>query len=477
MKLVLIAFMICNLLASCMTPTPIAPPPADAPATFRGDTVAGPSPATLPWEQLYTDPVLQGLIKAALAHNYTVAQAYQTVIIAESNLGIVSANQQPYVNGALSAPYDVTTGNRPGGVANTTFTPQFGISAGYQVDLFGKLASATAASRQQLFAQEAAANIVVETLVSQVASSYFTLLELDSTLAYSLGTEKDDRENLRLIKLRVQYGENSIQDQYQAEQALYQVTSEIPQIRQQIAQTENAISVETGSYPHDIPRGAPLKDQLKLPEVPSTGLPGELLTRRPDIAKAEHDLAAASANVDVARASIYPSLTIGASAAVAGSQSTGLYPNLPPALAFLGAVNNTFYGPLGLFSLVPQLATSIFNSGALQSQVRLAKAQREQLVYGYLQTVLNAFAEVSDAVVSYDQSRARRVQLQLNADVSEKSYVVAQQRYEQGETSYLEVLTANTNLYQAKVSLEQGILNERLAYVQLYLTLGGGWQG
>ncbi len=477
MKIAFAIFAILNMLAACVPPTPTAPPDAAVPPAYRGDVGAGASLGAQSWKQLYTDPVLQAQIDRALKHNYTVAQAYASVLAAQANLGIVKANQNPFVNGALQAPYEITTGNRPGSTPGTAFEPQLGISAGYQLDLFGKLASATAGARAQLLATEYAADVVVATLVSQVASAYFQLRELDATLDYSLQAEKDDRENVRLVTLRVNFGESSIQDQYQAEQALYQVTQNIPTIRQEIGQTENALSVLEGDYPHDIPRGRPLVDQLALPALPPTGVPGELLTRRPDIAQAEATLAAADANVDVARKSLYPSLTFGATAGVAGQQVSGLYPNLPAPLAALVGGSGVFYGPIGLFSLVPQLAQSIFSGGALQSQVRLAKASQQKDVAAYLQTVETASEDVSNAIVAYDQSRLRTAELQKNADVSTSSVKVAQERYDEGETSYLEVLNAQTLLYNAQIELEQARYGEREALVQLYLALGGGWQG
>ncbi len=476
MKIAFAIVALINILASCVPNTPITPPNAGVPPVYRGDASSATSLASLPWQQLYTDPVLQGLITQALKKNYTVAEAYQTVLAAQANLGIVNANEQPFVSGALQAPYQITTGDRPSSTPATAFTPQLGISASYQVDLFGKLASATSAARSQLLATQMAQVIVEETLISQVATAYFQLLQLDATLAYSLDAAKDDEENVRLITLRVNYGESSIQDQYQAQQALYQVTQNIPVIRQGIAQTENALSVLIGDYPHDIARGKPLKDQLVLPALPPTGVPGALLSRRPDIMQAEDTLAAADANLDVARKALYPSLTFGASAAVGGQLATGLYPNLPPILAALGAVNNVFYGPLGVFSILPQLTQSIFNGGALKSQVNLARANQQQLVASYLQTVENAALQVSNAVVYYNQSRLRRAVLETNTDVSQKSLKIADERYEQGETSYLEVLNASTLLYNAQIELEGARLDERLALVQLYLALGGGWQ-
>src|SRR5262249_35519603 len=154
-------------------------------------------------------------------------------------------------------------------------------------------------------------------------------------------------------------------------------------------------------YPHTIARGLTLAQQVQMPLVPSTGIPSELLQRRPDIQQAEYTVAAAAGNVDVARKLLYPSLNIGASAAIAREVSTGVYPNLPPALAALTKINGVFYGPLGLFSILPQLLQPIFNGGQIKSQIHLTEAQQQQAAVSYLQTVHQAFEEVSDDVTDY----------------------------------------------------------------------------
>jgi multidrug efflux system outer membrane protein len=275
----------------------------------------------------------------------------------------------------------------------------------------------------------------------------------------------------------VQGGESSMQDQRQSEQALYEVTENVPTLRQSIAQTENALSVLTGEYPHEIARGLPLQDQVQMPDVPQTGVPSELLQRRPDIVEAEYTIASAAGNVDVARKLLYPTITLGASAAVGWDKSNYDYSNLPPSLASsINPVTGLFYGPLGLFSILPQLLQPIFNGGKIKSQIHLAQAQQQQAAISYLQTVLRAFQEVSDDVTSYNESRARTVQLKLYQNASLDSVRLANERYDNGYTSYLEVLNAQTRSYQAQTSYAQGELNARLALVQLYLALGGGWQ-
>jgi outer membrane protein, multidrug efflux system len=477
MKLQIVAAFIAllELGASCAS-TPSAPPDAQMPSTYRGDASTAGSLGNVPWRKLYDDPVLQGLIERALAKNFDVEVAYAQILESEAQLGITAADQSVFVNGVAQAPYQVTSGNRPINVPSSAFYPQAGISASYQLDLFGRLASATGSARNQLLSTQAATDTVLATVVAQVASAYFQLRELDNVLTFTQSAIVARTENVRLMNLRVQGGESSMQDLRQAEQSLYEVTQNLPTVQQEIARTENALSVLTGDYPHDIQRGLALTQQVQMPAVPQTGFSSELLGRRPDIRAAEYSIAAAAGNVDVAKKLLYPAITLGGSAAIGGQVTTGEYPNLPPALASLASTNGVWYGPLGLFSVIGQLVQPIFNGGKIHSQIHLSEAQQQEITIKYLQTVHRAFEEVSDDVTTYDDSRRRTEQLRLNENASNDSVRLAFERYNNGYTSYLEVLNAQTREYQAQTDLAQGQLNERLALVQLYLALGGGWQ-
>ncbi len=466
-----------SLLASCVPNTPTAPPDARLPPAYRGvDGGPAPSLADMPWQRFYEDRVLVDLIAGALIKNENVQLAYAAILVARENLNITRANQFPAVSASVQTANQNTVGGRAGSVPSEAFVPEAAVAASYEIDLFGKLKSATAAARAQLLASGAAYDTVRWALVSQVASSYFQLRELDEVLDTSLKAERVREENLRLVKLRVRFGESSLQDQLQAQQSLDQVSENVPLVRQSIAQTENALSVLAGDYPRDVARGAPLEKQLDMPALPATGIPSELLVRRPDIRQAEDTLVAADAQIDVARKLLLPSFTFGTSAAVEGQLSSGTFPNLPKQLASLGG-SGVFYGPLGVFSLLPQLTQAIFTGGALQARVRLTQAQQQQAVVSYLQTVQNAVRDVSNAVAAYQGQRAYRAQVELDERTSAQSTQLATLRYNEGQTSYLEVLNAQTLEYQADIATEQARLNERLALVQLYLTLGGGLSG
>lgn len=475
MKLALLIVALLNLLASCVTNTPTTPPEAHMPQGYRGivEPDAG-SLAAIPWQKFYDDPVLQALLAQALKKNLTVEQSYAAILAAEANLAITRGNQFPQVGATLEAPYQVNTGQKTAITPATAFEPSLSIGASYEFDLLGKLSSATAVSRAQLMSTVWAQNTLFSTLVSQVASAYFQLLCYDQLMNITQQTTKVRAENVRLMKLRVDYGQSSLQDLRQAQQGLLEVTEQIPELRQDIIQTENAISVLTGDYPHDIPRGFALENQVKLPDLPPTGIPSELLTRRPDIMEAEYNLIAADAQINVARKMLYPSITLGASAGVSGSEVTGIAGDLPFGLS--NGVNGKFVGPTGLFAIIPELTQPIFSGGKLQANVRLTQAQQQQLVYSYLLTVQQSFQEVANAVTAYNQQRLHQVQTDLYTAASLDSTRLANLRYDEGQTSYLEVLNAETRSYQAESDSIQARLAVRLALVQLYLALGGGWQ-
>ena len=475
MKLALLIVALLNLLASCVANTPTTPPDAHMPQGYRG--IVSPDAASLaaiPWQKFYDDPVLLALIGQALKKNYTVEESYAAILASEANLAITRGNQFPQVSATLQAPYEIYRGQKTPITPDTAFEPSLGVGASYEFDLLGKLSSATAVSRAQLMSTVWAQNTLFSSLVSQVASAYFQLICYDELLDLTQRTSKVRAENVRLMKLRVDYGQSSLQDLRQSQQGLLEVTEQIPVLRQDIIQTENAISVLTGDYPHDIPRGFSLQNQVKLPELPPTGIPSELLTRRPDIMEAEYNLVAADAQIDVARKMLYPSITLGASAAVSGSSVTGIANDLPFGLS--SGVNGKFFGPTGVFSILPELTQPIFTGGKLKANVRLTEAQQQQLVYSYLLTVQQAFQEVANSVTAYNQQRLHQVQTDLYTAASLDSTRLAYLRYDEGQTSFLEVLNAETRSYQAESDSVQARLAVRLALVQLYLALGGGWQ-
>ncbi|MGB6198036.1 MAG: efflux transporter outer membrane subunit, partial [Candidatus Acidiferrales bacterium] len=250
----------------------------------------------------------------------------------------------------------------------------------------------------------------------------------------------------------------SMLDVRQAEQLVYTAAETIPDLERQIAEQENALSILLGENPTDIPRGRALTEQPNPPAVPA-GLPSELLDRRPDIREAEENLIAANAEIGVARAAYFPSISL------TGTGGLESY-----------ALNQLFTGSAGLWNAAASLTQPVFAAGALHSGMRLAEAQEQQMLLTYKQTIIEAFQQVSDSLVAYGKDREFREQQELLTSAAQDTDRLSNTLYQHGGASYLQVLTSETNYFAAELNLAQAELNERLALVQIYDALGGGWQ-
>jgi multidrug efflux system outer membrane protein len=409
------------------------------------------------WWEVFQDKELQGLIRTALKNNYDVRIAATRVLQAQAQLRITHADQLP----TLSAGGNVTSvrNSKNGPIPSFELTEgQLAASAAWNVDFWGRYRRATEAARATLLANEWAQKEVMATLVADLASSYFQLRELDLELEISKSTLGSRQDSLELTKTLEQHGINSLLDVRQSEQLVYTAAAEVPDFERQIQQQENAISILLGNNPGDVPRGLKLTEQPHAPEVP-VGLPSSLLERRPDIRQAEANLIAANAQIGVARAAYFPQISLTGSA---GYQSTTL--------------TNLFTGPAGIWNLVGSLTQPIFEGGRLKGNVRLAEAQREQLLLTYQQSIQGAFRDVSNALVAYRKFREFRIQQEHLVDSAQDAARLSETRFKAGTTDYLEVLTNETNSFSAELTLAQAQANELNALVQLYLALGGGWE-
>jgi multidrug efflux system outer membrane protein len=295
------------------------------------------------------------------------------------------------------------------------------------------------------------------TLVANVASAYFQLRELDLELDVTQRALASRKESLQLTQTLEEHGINSILDVRQAEQLVYTAAGEIPDFERRIEQQENLLSILLGNNPAAVPRGIELTGQPHAPEVPA-GLPSSLLERRPDIRQAEQKMIAANAQIGVARAAYFPQISL---TAAPGFQSS--------------ALTSLFSGPSGLWTFSGSIAQPIFTAGKLRSGVRLAEAQQQEALLVYQQTIQGAFRGVSDALVAYRKDQEFRAQQELLARSAQDAAQLSGMRYKSGTTSYLEVLTNETNYFTAELGLAQARLNELLALVQIYQALGGGW--
>jgi outer membrane protein, multidrug efflux system len=409
------------------------------------------------WWEVFQDQQLQGLIRTALKNNYDVRIAAARVLQAQAQLGITRADQLPSLNagGNVTSVRNAEAGPIPG---YELTQGELSATAAWNVDFWGRYRRATEAARATLLASQWAQKEVMATLVANLASSYFQLRELDLELEISKRTLASRQDSLDLTKTLEQHGINTLLDVRQSEQLVYTASAEVPDFERQIAQQENAISILLGNNPGDVPRGLKLTEQPHAPEVP-VGIPSSLLERRPDIREAEQNLIAANAQIGVARAAYFPQISL---TGTAGYESS--------------ALTSLFTGPAGIWTLVGSVSQPIFEGGRLRSNVRLAEAQREQLLLTYQQSIQGAFRDVSNALIAYRKFREFRIQQEHLVDSAQDAAQLSETRFKAGATDYLEVLTNETNFFTAELALAQAQGNELNALVQLYQALGGGWE-
>ena len=406
---------------------------------------------------------MQDLIRTALVRNHDARDAVVRVEAARAALGITRADQYPTVDavGNVATVRSSATGTvaLPEGVDQTRTFGTAGINLlSFELDVWGRLRRATEAARADLLAAEYNRKAVMTTLVSDVASAYFNLLDLDMELAIARRTLGVRVDSLELIRNRERGGLGTLLDVRQGEQLVYGAEQVIPALEQLIEQTENQISLLLGGAPNAVPRGRPLEEQPQPPAVPA-GLPSSLLDRRPDIQAAEQNLVAANAIVGVARAAYFPRISL-----------TGLLGFQSDQLAGL------FSGPTRIWQFVPQVTQPIFNAGRLRSNVNLARAQQELALIEYDRVIQTAFREVSDVLVQYQKVREIRAKQELLAATLRDRSQMSRVRYAGGIDPLLNALDAERDLFQAELTLVQTRRNELLAVVQLYRALGGGWQ-
>ena len=438
-------------------------PAVDTPALYRGLTAEQAEqhePTSLAdqrWWEVFQDEQLQELISIALQQNYDVRIAATRVLQAQAHLGITRADQFPTLSAGAAA-----TDSRwprfnsvPASEASSYATT---LSLSWELDFWGKFRRATEAARANLLASHWARQAVFTTLVSNVATAYFQLRELDLALEISRRTLAARQDSLQLTQLLADRGSTSMLDVHQAQQLVYTAGEQIPDLERRSEQQENAISILLGKNPGPVLRGRQLTEQPHAPEVPA-GLPSSLLERRPDIRAAEQRVIAANAEIGVAKAAYFPQISLTGTSGYAS-----------------GALSGLFSGPAGLWFLVGSLSQPLFTAGKIESNVRLAEAEQQEAVLAYQQTIQQAFHDVSDQLIAYRKYREFRQQQELLTLAAGEAAQLSDVRYKGGTASYLEVLTNETNSFSAELTLAQAQLNEVVALVQLYRALGGGWQ-
>ncbi len=442
-------------------------PAVKAPDAFRGSDTVAPTDQTsigdLKWFEVFKDEELQKLVRTAMIQNYDLRAAVARINAARANLGLARSDQFPQFEG--SADLSTARASRNGSVGASgqggrtrSIGSVFLSLLTFELDVWGRLRQQTKAARAELQASEEDRKAVMTTVVGDVATGYFSLLELDSELDIDKRTLATREDSLRLIKLRQQGGVATMLDVRQAEELVYQASETIPDTEREIEQTENQISLLLGNNPGSIARGQSLTQQQELPAVPP-GLPSSLLERRPDIRAAEENLVAQHALVYAAKAAYFPRISL---TGLLGFQSNQL--------------SNLFTGPSSAWSFIPQISQPIFTAGRLKSNVKFAKAQQDLALVQYQQTIQTAFRDVSNALVQYRKVKEIRTQQELLVTTLLDRSRLAYLRYEGGVDTLLNALDADRDLFNAELSLTQTKRNELLSLVQLYKALGGGWQ-
>jgi multidrug efflux system outer membrane protein len=435
-------------------PAATATTAANAPQTDVGKKNLGDEK----WWSVFGDPQLQELISKGLAQNYDVRVAAERIVQAQAQLGVTNADLYPSLNGTSSfSSQRYAKGEMSTNPVLTNFG-KFGLSATWTPDFWGKYRRASEAARAQLLGYEWARRAVLDTVVSNIATAYFQLRTLDMQLEISQKTLASRQDSLKLTRTLEAGGSDSMLDVREAEQLVSASQAQIADLERQIEQEEDTLSTLLGDTPHPIVRGQNIDQQPLLPTVP-TGVPSELLERRPDIQQAETALIAANAEIGVARAAYFPEISL---TGAAGSDSN--------------ALSRLFTGPSFAWNYGPSLTVPIFDAKRIRNNVRVSESEQRQAVLTYQQTIANAFRDISKALVAYRKYREYREHEEEIVTSSADALHLSKIRYEQGQSSYLDVLTNDRTYLSAQLDLATAKQNELLSLVQVYDALGGGWQ-
>ena len=409
------------------------------------------------WADVFREPELQELIRTALTNNYDVRIAAQRVLEQQAQVRITRSQQFPTLSVGGTGIGAELPDSLSKSIGSSIYAGSFNLSAAWTPDFWGLYRRQTEAARAQLLAQVWAQRAVRMTLVEQVAAAYIQLRALDRQLAIAKQTLQVRQQSVGLTRRLADGGSAPLSDLREAEELEYTASAQIPQLEQQIQQQENALRLLLGENPGPVPH----TDASALappPEDLPVGLPSRLLERRPDILEAEQQLIAANAQIGVARAQFFPQLSISASGGVGGDQWSSLF----------DPSGHTVYG-------IGTLAQPLFEGGKLRGQLQLSEHQKDEMVLNYQKTIAGAFRDVSNALIALDKQRAAREQETLLVAAAQDATRLARMRYQGGATSYLEVLTTDSDLFSAQLNLVNAQEGEALSLVQLYSALGGGW--
>ncbi|MCK5406050.1 MAG: efflux transporter outer membrane subunit [Candidatus Krumholzibacteria bacterium] len=438
---------IAAVVAGCTMGPDYKRPVVPEPEEYREEFPPEENIANVPWWELFGDSVLTALIDSALVSNRDLRGSVARISEARAALGIVRSQLFPRLDYAADGMYGGTLGED----GEAEGSGGAFLAASWQIDLWGRIRRTKEAALQELLATEEAYRGVTISLVAEVASSYLLLRDLDNRLDISERTLDVWKQRLEVVQTRFDAGMVTEVDLNQAQIQVFEAEVQVQTFERLRAQTENAISVLMGQPPDAIERGLSLQDQVYPPDIP-TGLPSELLQRRPDILEAERQLHAQTARIGAAKALRFPQFNLNADLGAQFADQT-----------------------TGIFGLGAQLFGPIYNAGEISNQIEVEIARTEQLLNRYEQTILNAYREVDDALVAVRTYRAefdaRRRQMEAAQNASELSWV----RYDGGRTNYLEVLDLQRSLFSSQLKASETMQLQLTSIVRLYQALGGGW--
>jgi multidrug efflux system outer membrane protein len=457
------------LLAGCsLQPVyerPAAPVAAEFPTgdAYKASTAGSGNGASaavdLGWRDFLTDLRLQRLVEIALANNLDLRVAALNVAQTQAQYRIQRSALFPQ----LGAFADASSSRTPASLSNTgnalvAHDYSVGVSVSWEIDFFGRLRSLNDQALQQYFATAQARKAAQILLVSQVADQYLTMLADDELLAVTQKTLDTAQASYKLALLQFRTGTGTELSVRQAETVVEQANANHAAQLRGRAQAENALVLLLGQpLPSDLPPPVPLNSQTLLADIPA-GLPSELLTRRPDIMQAEATLRGANANIGAARAAFFPTISLTGNLGSASAALSGLF--MPGSLAW---------------SFLPSITLPIFEAGKLQANLDVATVQRDINVAQYQKTIQTAFREVADGLAARGTYDDEVASLERFTAVQQSSLDLSELRFQNGIDNYLTVLTAQTGLYSAQLTLVQARLARLTNLVDLYQFLGGGW--
>lgn len=441
-------------LSGCQLGKHYTRPQLELPETLDSLSVDSSSIGDYPWEQLYTDTTLQGLIRKTLTYNKDMLIAAARIKELAAMKRIDFANLFPQIGAKV---YAEKEGENYGG-DNYKQSKEFDLKgiATWELDLWGKLRWAKDKSIADFVGSIENQSALKMSLIAQVAQSYFELVALDNELAIVKKTVNARQESLHLVRLRYEGGLIPEIPFRQAQVELARTATLVPDLERKITLKENEISFLTGEYPHRIKRSV-LPEEVMLPGSLPVGLPSSLLERRPDVRKAEQDLIAANATVGIAFTSLFPSISLTASF---GGESAELHDLLKSPHHLLSA----------------NLLQPIFAMGKNRAMLKAKKAAYEQATYAYEKTVLNAFKDAYNAISEFSKTK-EIYETRLRLEQSSKIALdLAQLQYLNGYIGYIDLLDAQRGYLDAQIALNNAIRDKQLTVVNLYKALGGGWQ-